>query len=301
MSRSVSIIIPHYGDTGPTLSLLSRLRPQITSSVLEIIVSDDASPIPFPETPGVTLVRREHNAGFGTTVNAGAARARGDLLLVLNSDLEVPSDFVQAMIDASDRFPRAVLSPGVVNSAGEHAWAGRYFPKVRHHAIEWLTMLARWRNRTWWHRAVGHSVGTRSDDCKVDWVIGAAMLIPKTEFDSIGGFDERFYMNAEEVDLQRRLRTLGVPSIALATPVVTHAGGGSTPTIQRRTWLVEARYQYARKWGGERRLRVVLGACSLINFLVNVLRTLNGNQVQPAATLRSELTLVRTAARDRQP
>ena len=56
----VSAVIPHYGDPAPTLTLIEALRAQqgIAPDELEIIVSDDQSPVPFPDTTGVRVVRR---------------------------------------------------------------------------------------------------------------------------------------------------------------------------------------------------------------------------------------------------
>ena len=61
----VSAVIPHYGDPAPTLTLIEALRAQqgIAPDELEIIVSDDQSPVPFPDTTGVRVVRRETNGG----------------------------------------------------------------------------------------------------------------------------------------------------------------------------------------------------------------------------------------------
>ncbi|MCW2834718.1 MAG: glycosyltransferase family 2 protein [Nocardioides sp.] len=297
--QGVSIVIPHYGDPAPALALIAQLRAADTRVPVQIIVSDDASPMAFPATEGVEVIRRRTNGGFGSAVNTGVTLARQELLLILNSDLEIPPDFVDRMVQASAKYPRAVLSPQVVGHDGAFGWPGRDFPRVRHYATEWLTPLARWRDTKAWHRAVGHDVHASSRDSPVDWVIGAAMLLPVGEFRAVSGFDERFFMNAEEVDLQRRLRDKGVRAIALATPVVVHTGGGSSPSGKRREWLVEARFLYARKWGGERRLRSALTACSVANFAVNCVRRARGSSVAPLVTLRCELALALRRPRGR--
>lgn len=287
--RTISVVIPHHGDPAPTIALIAQLEGQAT----EIIVSDDASPIPFPDVDGVTVVHREQNGGFGSAVNSGATEATGDCLLVLNSDLDIPHDFVADMIAAAHRFPDSVLSPRVVDEAGHAAWVGRAFPRTRHQAVEWLTPLARWRHTDPWHRAVGHDLSPRHGDTRVDWVIGAAMLIPTAAFRDVGGFDERFFMNSEEIDLQRRLRERGIPSVALASPTVVHAGGGSSPSQQRRQWLVDSRFLYADKWGSRRRLSAALLASTGANLAVNTLRRAAGSDVAPLKTARAELSLLR--------
>lgn len=289
---TIDVVIPHYGDSAVTLHLVHQLRDQVAGEGGRLIVVDDASPIPFPDPDGVEVVRRVVNGGFGSAVNSGAARVAATHMLVLNSDLETPDDFIASMKVAACRRPRAVLSPRVTDDRGNLAWAGRAFPRISHQAVEWLTPLARWRDSSLWHRSVGHDLRQLDGESEVDWVMGAAMLIPVVDFRAVGGFDERFFMNAEEVDLQRRLKERGIHSVVLHTPIVVHAGGGSTPPERRRSWLVQSRVRYAEKWGGSRRLRATLVLCSLANFAVNCLRRAAGRPVPPLRTLRSELTLV---------
>ena len=246
---------------------------------LQIIVSDDASPHPFPEVEGVTVVRRETNGGFGANVNSAAAAATGDALLVLNSDLTIDRTFIADMVTASRRRPHAILSPRVIDEAGEEAWTGRRFPRARHQAAAWLTPLARWRD------TLGHGIMrsvTTSEPAppraEVDWVVGAAMWIPLDEFRAIGGFDESFFMNSEEIDLQRRMRERGIRSVALSSPTVVHLGGGSSPSESRRRWLVDGQLLYADKWGSRRRLQTVLATATVANLAVNSVRRIGGTR-----------------------
>ena len=59
----VSVVVPHYGDPEPTLCLVRQLLDQAAAPAFEIIVSDDASPEPFPSVDGATVIRREVNRG----------------------------------------------------------------------------------------------------------------------------------------------------------------------------------------------------------------------------------------------
>jgi GT2 family glycosyltransferase len=294
-STSVSVVIPHYGAPAPTLALLEQLSAQTHPA--QLVVADDASPIPFPEVDGVEIVRRRTNGGFGANVNSGAAKATANALLVLNSDLTVEATFIADMVSAAQTHPRAVLAPRMVDEHGADAWVGRDFPTIRHQAAAWLTPLARFRHTTAWHRAVGHDVRAHSAERGVDWVAGAAMWIPLADFRAVGGFDERFFMNSEEVDLQRRLRDRGIRAVALRTPTVVHAGGGSSPTDSRRRWLVEGQLLYAEKWGGLRLLRFSLTLCSVVNLGANCARRLMGRDTSPLRTFGTEIGLLTSTSR----
>lgn len=295
----VSVVVPHHGDPQPTLRLVTALLRQ-REVELQVVVADDCSPEPFPDVPGVDVVRRATNAGFGTNVNSGAAVARHDLLLVLNSDVEVDDRFVADLVLAAAPWQPAVVSPRVVDRDGADAWVARRFPTTGQQVVEWLHPLARYRHRL--HNAVGHDASARGRTAVVDWVVGAALLIPMASFREAGGFDERFFMNSEEVDLQRRLRQLGVPSVVVAEPHLVHEGGGSSPSAQRRHWLVRSRLTYARKWSGrsgERRLRTALAGASVVNLAWNAARAVAGRSTRPLGTFREELALLEKTRPDR--
>ncbi|KQQ05645.1 MULTISPECIES: glycosyltransferase family 2 protein [unclassified Rathayibacter] len=294
-SAAVSIVVPHFGDPAPARALVARLRAQLDAPEHEVIVVDDASPVPFGETEGVVLVRRERNGGFGTAVNTGAAEARHPLLLVLNSDLVVGDTFLRDLVAAGEAWMPAVVAPQLHDETGAPQWVGRRFPHVRHYVIEWLTPLARWRPRL--RTAVG--LDPRCVDgatVPVDWVVGAAMLLPTAEFRAASGFDESFHMNCEEVDLQRRLRARGVPSVFAGDVVAVHRGGVSSDPARRLVWLLTSRLRYARKWrSSPAALAGALRAASVVNLAANALRALAGRRVRPVMTFRRELRLIDAA------
>ena len=292
ISPTVSVVIPHYGDSAPTLVLLDQLRAQ-DGAELQLIVADDCSPIPFPETPGVTVVRRAQNGGFGCAVNSGAEAATGELLLILNSDLEIGPGFVRDLVTAAQPWQPAVAGPRIVDGAGHADWTARRFPTTAHQVTEWLTPLARVRHTAWWHRGVGHDVAPEPGHATVtDWLVGAVLLLPLAAFRESGGFDERFHMNSEEVDLQRRLGARGIPSVYLPMVTVTHVGGGSSDPVLRRRWLVTSRLRYAEKWGGLVPLRLGLSLATPVNAVANGARRLRGAEVDPLRTAREEWSLI---------
>ncbi|WP_281281542.1 glycosyltransferase family 2 protein [Sinomonas susongensis] len=284
------MVIPHYGEAAPTLRLVAALRAQEPTRPERIIVSDDASPAPFPPTAGVEVVRRTKNGGFGSAVNSGMELVETPLALVLNSDLTVGPTFVHDLVAAAMPWQPAVVSPQLHDPSGVPQWVGRHFPTVAHQTAEWLTPLARFRHFTAVHEAVGHNSNCVDGTVvPVDWVVGAAMLLPVDEFRAVGGFDETFFMNAEEVDLQRRLRARGVLSVFVGTVTALHAGGASSDPALRRQWLVAGRQMYARKWGSERRLQAALAVASVANAAANAVRQLMGRDVSALGTLRREL------------
>lgn len=291
---TVSALVPHHGAPEPTLELVAALRED--PRIIQIVVCDDASEVPLAAGDGYSVVRRASNGGFGPAVNAAAQRATGDLLLILNSDLSLAAGFVDTLIAAAAPHQPCVASPAVIE-ADEPAYTARRWPSARQHALSWLTPLARFRDTAWWHRSVGHDVAARlsPEATTTDWLMGACMLIPRATFEELGGFDERFFMNSEEVDLQRRAHGFGVSAVYLPTVQVGHVGGGSSAPERRRGWLTDSWFRYAAKWGGARRLLVALRAATEINFVWNLQRQLRGKDVDARATHTTEHALIRHA------
>lgn len=298
MTRELSVVIPHYGDPGPTRALAAQL---LAGSVCphQVIVSDDCSPVPFQAMDGVLVVRRESNGGFGAAVNHGAAHATGELLLILNSDLSIAPKFLAELLVAAEPWLPAVVGPRLVDPRGEVDYTARSFPRIGTSVAAWLTPLATLRHRPIWHTLVGHDVAAVQGDrtAVVDWVVGAALLLPRQAFEAIGGFDERFFMNSEEVDLQRRLRDRGVPTVYVPEVVATHVGGGSSDPRKRRVWLVEGEFRYAAKWGNPALLGAALAAATAMNFAWNLVRRVAGRPVAPLATAKNEVRLLRRGRR----
>lgn len=127
--------------------------------------------------------------------------------------------------------------------------------------------------------------------------MGACMVVPRATFNRIGGMDERFYMNSEEVDFQYRLSNAGVDRYLIPSVTVTHEGGGSSPSARRIQWLTTARFIYADKWGWEKKLAVALRATSYANFLVNSVRGLRNKDVDARGFLAAELERIAKAER----
>ncbi|WP_235950550.1 glycosyltransferase family 2 protein [Phycicoccus flavus] len=288
----LAVVVPHYGDPAPTSALLDALRAQ-TAPPVQVVVVDDCSPEPFPDRPGVQVVRRAVNGGFGSAVNTGVEQVRAPMLLVLNSDVSLGPTFLADLLAAARPWLPAVVGPLVRDSRGAPTPTARHFPTVGHQVVEWLTPLARFRHHRVLHEAVGHD--TRAVPgvvLPVDWVVGAALLLRTEDFRAVGGFDERYYMNSEEIDLQRRLRRRGVPAVFVGTVELAHTGGGSSDPLRRRAWLVTSRMRYAERWGGRRRLATALTVATAANVAVNGVRRLAGRDVAPIATAREELRLI---------
>lgn len=301
----LGVVIPVHGAIDPVLPLLEALVGPGVDPVerpARVLVVDDASPEPLDADAlpaGVELVVRAANGGFGAAVNTGLW-ALGDLdrALVLNSDLAIPPGFCRLALEHAEPWSPAVVGFRVLDPDGASAYSARRFPTIGHQVVEWLVPLASQRDRDLLHRAVGHDLAAdRSTGMvPVDWVSGAALLLPLAEVRAAGGFDEGYFMYTEEVDLQLRLRRSGIPALLDADLAVHHEGGGSSGgEARRRRWLVGARTRYARRHGHVHLLRAGLTAATGANLIWNTGRRLAGRDVRPLTVAREELSLIHRA------
>lgn len=287
----LSVVIPHYGDPAPTRSLVASLVPQ----GVHIIVVDDASPNPLGEISGAQVIRREVNSGFGASVNAGVAHVTTKLVAILNSDLEVSDDFLTSYVAAARPWLPAVVAPRVVTRGHRGATSFR-FPTARTVLAQRIGLVASRRDRRWASDLIGEDKPPRpEDEHVVDWVSGAAMLMPTADLRAVGGFDERFHMYLEEVDLQRRLHERGLRSVYLGHVVVHHLGFGSSDGGKRERWQTESWVRYADKWGWRRRLWLAMEGASAVNFVVDSLRRVLGRDTTPLDDWRHHRALLRAA------
>jgi hypothetical protein len=157
--------------------------------------------------PSVTWVACQENGGFSRGNNAGAVRATGDILLFLNNDTLIQSDFVAPLLRRFDESPRAgIVGPGLLNGDGSFQLsAGRLPTFVQEMFDKAIAVAIDSGNRTA-SRLVERQFARPK---LVGWVTGAALAIRRDVFDLVGGFEESYFMFFEDKDLCARVRRAG--------------------------------------------------------------------------------------------
>ena len=210
-----------------------------SEGVDEVVVVDNASSDDSVATTrgadlAVAVVETGANLGFGAGANRGVARTNGDYVLVLNPDTVVEPGTVKALAEALDRDPGlAVVGPRMENVDGTLYPSVRRFPNLLNAFGHAFLGLVAPRNRfTRSYRMLDWDHDRPATD--VDWVGGACLLVRRSAFDAVAGFDEAYFMYVEDVDLCWRLGRAGWRIGYEPAGRVVHALGGSSRTMPYR-------------------------------------------------------------------
>ncbi len=216
----------------------------------------------------VDVVRNEANLGFAAACNQGAQRGHGDFILFLNPDTALqPNALQEALAFFADPANRPVGICGIQlrDEDGRPSASCSRFPTVANYLAQavGLDRFAPFR-----HLGPRMSEWDHASTQVVEQVMGAFLMIRRTVFAQLGGFDERFFMYFEEVDLSWRARQAGWQSVFLASAWSTHTGGGSSRAVkaQRLAYSLRSRLLYFAKHFG------AMGVASMwvITFLVEL-------------------------------
>ena len=173
----------------------------------------------------VTIVLPGRNVGMGAGANRGVAEAApAELLLIANPDVVVHPGAVARLVAALDEHPGwGIVGPSILTEAGTAYPSVRRFPSLLD-AVGHAMLGRVWPRNPFTQRY--RERGARVDGT-ADWVSGACFLVRRSLFERLGGFDERYFMFAEDMDLCWRARALGAAVGTAPDAVVTHVEGVS--------------------------------------------------------------------------
>jgi N-acetylglucosaminyl-diphospho-decaprenol L-rhamnosyltransferase len=197
----------------------------------------------------LTLIRNPENRGFATACNQGARGSTAQYLLFLNPDtclyrnsLLAPVHFLQQ----PENGRTGICGLHLIDDFGVSTVSCARFPTLK-------TFLGKMTGLTAVFPSVFPCHLMTTSECQsnreVDQVIGAFFLVRRSLFDSLKGFDERFFMYFEEVDFALRAKRKGFSSYYLADTLLYHKGGGSSERIKakRLFYSLRSRIQYGFK------------------------------------------------------
>jgi N-acetylglucosaminyl-diphospho-decaprenol L-rhamnosyltransferase len=203
------------------------------------------------------------NRGYGAAINAAARTLPSTVrwILVSNPDVVFRPGAIDAMIDVAQNDDSVgEVGPRILDADGSVYPSARAIPSLRMgigHAIFGRV----WRSNPWTRRYLqNESLG--SDEIRaVGWLSGACLLLRRAAFDTIGGFDETYFMYFEDIDIAYRLSKAGYNNIYAPTAEIVHTGAHSTESDSGE--MIDAHHRSARIFISQRYPGVALSPLRL--------------------------------------
>jgi len=213
----VSIVIPSYYTPNKDLNLLTNCLNSVFSSKYEnyeVVVVDDASEVPLSRLldrqmlSKITLIRNQHNSGYGYSCNAGAKLAKGRYICFLNDDMKLKPNTLDILVQTAHR----------------HKVQGIFVCKeVDYYDEKIVRSVGMAMDR------FGNTLSLKNANCKpVFYAPGSPSFMRLNIFREIGGFDEDLYLFVEDIDLSWRVRLRNYEIMDVGDAVVHHFGSITT-------------------------------------------------------------------------
>jgi N-acetylglucosaminyl-diphospho-decaprenol L-rhamnosyltransferase len=219
------------------LDALERHRGDVAADVVVVDNASTDGSERAAERPGVRLIRNPKNRYLSPAWNQGAATTDAPFVLFLNPDTEWWEGTLAGLVTVAEAHPDvAIVGPMIRDPAGQVFPSGRTFPSVVDavgHAF--VSPFTRENPFTRRYEMDGWD---RTSERIVDWVSGSAMLLRRSAFEAIGGFDEAFPLYAEELDIATRMRDAGWSVLFTPDVEILHEQGVSTGRRRRPHRLI---------------------------------------------------------------
>ena len=241
LSDVISSVALYHGNLVDSVIVVDNASTDDSIALMEV----NALRCPFR----LQVIRNAENLGFGAACNQGAALATNDFILFLNPDtrlfsgsLATPAEFLRRPQNADV----GIVGIQLVDECGHIARSCARFPTVFALLVQ-ATGLNRLPQLRHWSQAM--TEWPHDSTRPVDQVIGAFFFIRRSLFEALDGFDERFFVYFEEVDVSYRARQAGYLSVFLAEAQAFHAGGGTSHQVKARRlfYFLRSRLLYAFK------------------------------------------------------
>jgi GT2 family glycosyltransferase len=235
VTPELAAVIVNY-NAGPELRVALRsIAQEMAGRPWEAVVVDNASTDGSSDyvwefAPHARVLSNTANVGFGRGINQGVQATSAPCILMMNPDCRLEPGAVQTMAaELESRERCAIVGPRVLDPDGAEQGSARGDPDM-------LTGLF---GRTGLLRILlpsaavsRRNVVNSGASATVDWVSGACMLVRRSAFDEVGGFDPRYFLYWEDADLCRRLRARGYEIRYLPAAAAVHQVGHSSRTAR---------------------------------------------------------------------
>lgn len=253
MTDELVVVTVTYSP-GPHLDRFLDTLSHATTRPVTVVMADNGSTDGAPEAaverhPNVRLLPTGGNLGYGSAVNRAVAEFLGgqipsdpEFFIVANPDVQWGPDSIDALLEAAARWPRAgALGPLIRDPDGSVYPSARHQPSLIRGGMH--AVVGPWWKSNPWTAAYRQERMTPSER-PVGWLSGSCLLLRRDAFDAVKGFDERYFMYMEDVDLGDRLDRAGWLNVYVPASEILHDKGHATGRDPARNLAAHHRSTY---------------------------------------------------------
>ena len=246
-----AIVTVSYGSFEVLKGFLTSV-PQSSTEPTTVIVADnkpegDERVATLSREHAVTYLPLRENLGYGGAVNAAVETlpASVEWILVSNPDVSLEPGALDTLVATGDSDPRiGSVGPVVLTAEGEVYPSARSVPSLRN-GVGHALLANLWVDNPW-SRAYRNDAEEPVERRDAGWLSGSCVLVRRTAFTELGGFDTGFFMYFEDVDLGYRLGSSGYRNVYEPAARVVHTGAHSTTSDSAR--MISAHHESARRF-----------------------------------------------------
>jgi N-acetylglucosaminyl-diphospho-decaprenol L-rhamnosyltransferase len=250
VTEELTVVTVTYSP-GPHLDRFLASLAHATDRPVTVVMADNGSTDGAPEEaleryPNARLLRTGGNLGYGSAVNRAVAQYLADsdveFFVVANPDVQWGPNSIDLMLEAAQRWPVAgSLGPLIRDPDGTVYPSARHQPSLVRGGMHAVVSPV-WKSNPW--TAAYRQERMEPSERPVGWLSGSCLLLRKAAFDEIGGFDERYFMYMEDVDLGDRLSRAGFQNVYVPAAEILHDKGHATGRDPARNLAAHHRSTY---------------------------------------------------------
>jgi N-acetylglucosaminyl-diphospho-decaprenol L-rhamnosyltransferase len=233
----VAIITVSYNSSAQLADFLTSALKSVASPSQITVVDNNSADIVVTEkltkNLGVNLLKLAKNVGYGSAANQAVQGLKKEIttLLVCNPDSELNPETVTALRNAVQDSKVGVAGPRIYNEDGSVYPSARSIPSIRN-GVGHALFANIWISNPWTKNYLSEA-HLQDKTVSTGWVSGACLAVRSDLFTQVSGFDDRYFMYFEDVDLGYRLGKLGYTNLYVPEVSITHIGGESTKAIKK--------------------------------------------------------------------
>ncbi|MEO0096881.1 MAG: glycosyltransferase family 2 protein [candidate division WOR-3 bacterium] len=205
--KNFSLILVNYNTTKYLLNLINFLKEKDYQIIVIDNNSEEELPTEYFKNNNILLIKLKKNYGYAKAINIGLKYAVGEYIGIANPDIAFNNNEIEELIFYLEKNPNwGCIAPLFINERKEVLPSARSFPKISHLFFGYRSILYKiFRSNPYSFQFLNLAKYQMEKPIEVDSVIGTFIIFRKKALDSIGTFDENFFLFAEDLDICKRL------------------------------------------------------------------------------------------------